>query len=193
MSEEQESAPEVKALLKLGGNQTEVILSGPDKLPISFNSALGEVQHSFDDSFTGIIPKEILKPGLQISIVAGDDEVTYNNLEISAPNRIYMTNFEINAFVLQSGNFAEGWEEEFENNVPTAELNVQYIPNILFPEVTVPPADGRKAARVSSKAEYTTLTGGTFGQHNTTSTEWNNALRNAAGSSYRNIKYVTVS
>ncbi len=199
ISSEEVSSPEVKAIVESNGSSNTIILSGPSNLPQSFNKNIGEVVHSFDDSFTGVIPKEWVKPNMKLSIVSGNKKKEYNTLKIGAPNRIYMTNFEINAFEIQSTDFSNGWEEEFALKVPSAEMRVQNIPNILFKEISVPPhysgpaGASVKAARVSSLGDYISKIGSEFTAHNTTATQWNVALLTAAGRYYNRVKYFSTS
>lgn len=186
-------SPQVKAKLDLNNTSTEINLVGPANLPTSFNDTFGQVVHSFSDSFTGVVPKEWVKPGLKITIFTPTQSLVFDNLSIGAQNRIYVTNFEINAFRLQNSPFENGWEKEFGTKLPTAEFAVQNIPNILFEEISAPPLKGRIAARFNSLADYKVKTGADFGEHNDVSLRWRSALTLAAGINYSFMKYMTVS
>jgi hypothetical protein len=153
-------SPIVRAKLDLNGAVLFINLTGPSTLPSSFNATLGQVDHKFDDSFTGIIPKEWIQPNLEITIEAGTNTPLYDNLAISAPNKIRMTNFEVNAFTEQNSEFPSGWEEEFAEKLPASEFIVQNV-RVLFKDVSIPPTGGRIAARISNAAEYQTLTAST--------------------------------
>ncbi|TXD61679.1 T9SS type A sorting domain-containing protein [Polaribacter sp. IC066] len=192
-----EVSPVVKANLDLNGTLLSVILTGPANLPTSFNDQIGQVVHSFDDSFTGVIPKEWLQPNLKVSIETPTETKNYNDLLISAPNKMLMTNFEVNVFTEQNSEYPSGWEEEFAEKLPASELNVQNV-RVLFKETSVLPTGGRIAARITNAADYQTLTGfsgfgGNGGPQNLIATEWKAALRNAAGKFYGNMKYTHVS
>lgn len=194
-----EVSPIVRADLELNGTFLPITLTGPVNLPTTFNSQIGEVVHSFDDSFTGVIPKEWLQPNLKVLIVTPAETLAYNNLTISAPNRMVMTNFEVDIFSKQTtfAEFPTGWEAEFAEKFPASEFNVQNV-RVLFKQTSVPPTDSRIAARISSALDYETLTGyagfgTTSGPQNLTATEWKAALRDAAGKFYGSMTYAHVS
>ena len=113
-----------------------LILSGPAILPASFNDAVGEVIHSFKDSFTGIIPNELLQPNLKLTIEAGGLINVSDNLSISAPNKKRMTNFEVNVFKKQTSEFPLGWEKEFAEKFPASEFIVQNV-RVLLKEAAI--------------------------------------------------------
>ncbi|HAH55699.1 MAG TPA: hypothetical protein DCM02_10590 [Flavobacterium sp.] len=180
--------------MDLNGTFTEITLAGPANLPTSFNDTFGQVVHTFADSFTGIIPKEWVQQGLKITVITPAESLVFDNLSVSAPNRILMTNFEINAFSLQNSSFYSGWEAEYGSKLPAAEFKVQSIPNILFPTISAPPPGGTiTALKFSSLAEYNTLAGIPFNKHNDVSQEWKAALRDASGTYSGGMKYFTVS
>jgi hypothetical protein len=191
-----EASPEVIAKLNLNGSLLDITLTGPANLPTSFNDQIGQVVHSFDDSFTGVIPKEWVQPNLKVSIETPSEIKAYSSLAIGAPNKMRMTNFEVNVFTEQNSEYPSGWEAEFAEKFPASELLVQNV-RVLFKETAIPPAGGRIAARIGNAADYETLTGftgfgGNGGPQNSTATQWKAALRNAAGSRYGNMRYTHV-
>ena len=190
------NAPLVEAVLMLNGNTMNIPLNGPSILPVYFNDTIGQVVHSFEDSFTGVIPKEWMLPNLEVRIQAGTESVVFNDLEIGAPNKMLMTNFEVNGFVNQQSDFPSGWEDEFEEKFPTSELVVQNVP-VFLEEISAPPTSGRIAARITSAEDYNTITGfpnfsSASGPQNLVATQWKAALRDAAGKFYGKMKYFHV-
>ncbi|WGH75298.1 M66 family metalloprotease [Tenacibaculum tangerinum] len=181
-SDKGEASPEVKAVLTLNGSTETIILEGPPTLPTSIELSPGKVEHKFEDSFTGVIPKEWVKPGLTVEVVAGTKSVVLNNLKIGAPNVINLKMFDTHFFALTPGDYPDGWDKEIVSKWPTAALKIQRTPNIVFKELTIPPrGNGIIAARVSSKEEYQNLTGASFDGEQAAASKWNSALRRAAG------------
>ena len=64
-SEEPREAPAVVVMLELGNEKDEFTLRGPTRLPRPYTGDPKLMPHSYDDSFTGIIPREWIKPGLK--------------------------------------------------------------------------------------------------------------------------------
>jgi hypothetical protein len=186
-----EASPQVIAKLNLNGSLLEITLTGPANLPTSFNDQIGQVVHSFDDSFTGVIPKIWLQPGLIVTIETPNDSRVYNNLTIGAPNKMLINNFEITAFSEQDSELPDRWEEEFSEKFPTSELVVETIP-VLFKEITIPPNGKQIAVRVGSNEDYKAATGVDFSTQMNTAILWKSALILAAGRSYGSIKYTHV-
>lgn len=181
-SETGEAAPRVLATLSLPGKTTTLELVGPPILPPPTDLSPGKVVHSFDDSYTKIIPKEWIQPGLEVTIEAGDKQVQFLDLLIGAPNRIPLRMFDVHFFNQSSGDLPDGWKEDMEAKLPTAGFDFDRVPNIVFPEVTIPPRENfAKAARVSSPEEYKTLTGKNFDGEQSAAGRWNTALHLAGG------------
>lgn len=190
-----ESSPNVKAIVNLNGTSEVFNLSGPSVVPESIDLSLGKTEHKFEDSFTVIIPKEYLQPGLKIAIEVGDESVNYDDLEIGAPNKIIMNMFDVSFFEATSGDYTTGWKEELQTKLPVSEIELKRLPNITFTELTVPPRSDANAiaARVSSKEEYETITGASFDGEQAIAIQWNNALKNAAGTNGRySLFYVNI-
>jgi hypothetical protein len=150
---DQIAAPVVKAIVTVDGRESEIILAGPANLPVSFEADIYLIQHSYDDgSFTGFIPKELVKAGMTIKIETGEQVKEFNNLEISAPTVLKMNLFEIACFEDNYDEFPAGWEQEFESRIPVAELQVNSV-RTFWPEFVQRPLDGNPAKRVFSKSE----------------------------------------
>ena len=182
-----ENAPEVKAILTIGGTEETIVLTGPSTLSDPIDLRPGFIEHKFENSFTAMIPKELIQPGLAVVVEAGAETVTFNDLKIGAPNKIIMNMFDANFFQSSPGDYPTGWKEELEAKLPTSEIELRRLPNIIFSELTVPPRKDANAvaARVSSKEEYQTLTGAGFDGEQATAAQWNGALKAAAGTKGR--------
>jgi hypothetical protein len=77
------AAPEVKVIVRLDGKEHEIKLNGPDTLPASFEADIYKIKHSYDDgSFTGFIPKEWLKDGMTVEVVADTARQVFEDLSI---------------------------------------------------------------------------------------------------------------
>lgn len=180
-SESGEAAPEVTATLTLNGETTTLDLVGPTILPPYADLSPGKVVHSFDDSFTKLIPKEWIQPGLEVTIQAGDQQVYFGNLLIGAPNRIPMTMIDAHFFSEGTGDHPDGWQEDMNAKLPTAGLDFRRVP-VVFPEISVAPQNGKRpAARVSSPEHYIEVTGLDFDNEQNTASMWNRALHLAGG------------
>ena len=153
--------PAVTAELNLKGRNQIFDLNGPATLPKSFEKAPGKVQHTYDDSFTVMIPAGWIKPGLKVTVKADDTSTTFNNLKIGAPNRFSMTLFDLKFFRdVSKGKFLEGWFEELVAKFPTAGIELRRLPPIILNEVVMLPVDKAHkdkkapATRITSKDDY---------------------------------------
>lgn len=193
ISPTQERAPQVKAILSLDGQSLELPLVGPDVLPTSIASEPGLVQHSFDDSFTGFLPKEWVQPGLSVAVEAADVRAEIDDLEIGAPTKVVMTMFDVHYFAFSPGDYPAGWKEELEAKWPVAELEIRRVPNVVFSELVIPPRGGVRAARVTSKDDYRAQTGISFDGEQAAALQWKSALKAAAGTAGRvSLYYVNI-
>lgn len=186
-------SPVVTASLTLNANVETITLKGPDNLPPSFNGDPGQINHMFDDSFTAVIPKEWVQPGLSIEVqVEGEGEsIVLDELEIGAPNKLIMTMFDISYFSSSPGDYPSGWDKELANKLPVSSMELRRVLNIVFPELTVPPRAGLPAARIKSKQDYTNITGANFDGEQATAAQWNSALKAAAGTGGRYSLFYT--
>ncbi len=142
------ASPEVKAIVRLDGNEHEIILQGPDTLPASFEPDIYKIQHSYDDgSFTGFIPKEWLKAGMTVEVVAGTAHQAFDSLSIGAPTVLKMNYFKFACIHDTYNSDSEpNWEAEFQSRIPVSKLDPTII-KAFFPEVCVEPKNGEKPAR----------------------------------------------
>lgn len=183
----QNKAPIVNVVLSFNNNSTTIILEGADILSPALDLGMGVVQHRFSDSYTALIPAIWIKPGLKLTLNVGGQVYLFNNLMIGAPNKIVMNMFDIHFFSLSSGNYANGWKEELEEKLPTSGIELRRVPNILFKELSMHPRGSTKAVRVTSRANYATMTGIPFDGEQDIASYWTNALKFAAGRNYNNI------
>ena len=190
------ASPAVTATLILSGQPNQVLtLTGPATLPASIPDGLGVVQHSYANTFTGIIPATYVKKGLQITVNAGTATTNITNLDIGAPTKVIMTMFDVQYFANTTSDYPTGTLAEVEAKWPVADLEVRRLKNIVFPELVIPPRQdvGSKAVRIKSKAEYFTQTNLSFDGEQSAALEWNGALKRAAGRSGRwSLYYLNV-
>ena len=190
------ASPAVTATLTLSGQPNLVLpLTGPATLPATIPDGLGVVQHSYANTFTGIIPAAYVKKGLQITVNAGAATTNLTNLDIGAPTKVIMTMFDVQYFSNTTSDYPAGTFAEVEAKWPVADLEVRRLKNIVFPELVIPPrADvGAKAVRIKSKAEYYTQTNLSFDGEQAAALDWNAALKRAAGRSGRwSLYYLNV-
>lgn len=196
VSPDNDPLPSVSAFITLNNQSVTIPFNPPTgitNLPTSIPDGFGVVQHSFDDRFYANIPKEWVKPGMNLSITASNDVKNYPSIVVGASNKFKMNVFEIHAFALGGNDYDPNYIDEFASKIPTAGIIYNRVPNILFPEVTIPPTGSIKAIRASSNDNYKTFSGGVgISSENSTSTEWKSALRTANGFRYAEIAYVSV-
>jgi hypothetical protein len=180
------ASPEVKAIVKLDGSELEIILEGPDTLPSYFESDIYKIQHSYDDgSFTGFIPKEWVKAGMTVEVVADTAYKAFDNLSIGSPTVLKMNLLEFACFEEIYEDFPEGWEQEFEARLPISEL--QIIPlRAYLPEIVMMPQNGDPAKRIYTEDDSKSAAA--------TASRWMQALHDAAGTANAtNMYYLAAS
>ena len=137
------ASPAVTATLVLSGQPNQVLtLTGPATLPASIPDGLGVVQHSYANTFTGIIPAAYVKKGLQITVNAGAATTSLTNLDIGAPTKVIMTMFDVQYFANTTSDYPAGTFAEVEAKWPVADLEVRRLENIVFPRAGHPAAAG---------------------------------------------------
>ncbi|MBF0443015.1 MAG: hypothetical protein HQK54_13995 [Oligoflexales bacterium] len=172
-------APEVTAILRLSGREQPLKLGGPTTLPTNFP----ELEQSFKDSFTAMIPKEWVEPGLSLSIKINGIEKKYDFLNIGAPSRLKLKMFTINIFGSQNTSMPAGWEGEFEAKLPVSSAEIIKTPPWQFSEIVVIPRYDVKlsAYRIKSQSDYKTQSGQNFDGEQGTALTWMNAIQAASG------------
>ena len=191
------ASPVVTATLILSGQPNLVLtLTGPATLPASIPDGLGVVQHSFANTFTGYIPANYMKTGLQVRVDAGAGvSTTITNMKVGAPTKVIMTMTDVQYFSDTNSDYPAGTFAEVEAKWPVADLEVRRLGHVVFPELVIPPRTdvGTKAERIRSKAEYTVKTGLSFDGEQAAALAWNGALKRAAGRSGRwSLYYLNV-
>ncbi len=195
VSSAQSTAPPVIATLTLNGNTTTIDLIGPATLPLSIPKGPGVQMHNFADSFTAILPKEWVQPGLVVEVQAGESSRLFDELKVGAPSKIIMTMFDVHYFNNSPGDYPEGWQSELEAKFPTSELELRRIANVDFPELIVPARRdvNARAVMVTSKDDYKVLTGLNFDGEQAAALAWKSALKAANGISGRfSLYYVNI-
>ncbi len=178
-------APEVSATLSRNGQTLKLVLSGPSTLPTSIPSGPGVVQHRYEDSFTTFIPAAWVKPGLSVVVHAGEATLNVGDLKIGAPTRVIMTMFDIHYFKSTPGDYPAGWKAELEAKWPVSAIELRRTPNVVFPQLVIPPRADLPATRVSSAQDYKDQTGTNFDGEQAAALQWSAALKAAAGSAGR--------
>ncbi|MEN9577711.1 MAG: hypothetical protein RJA70_720 [Pseudomonadota bacterium] len=179
------ASPAVSVVLALDGKTETLTLMGPATLPPAIDTNPGTVQHTGTNTFTGMIPKQWIQPGVKLLIRAGQDTAEFNELNIGAPTRVVMNMFDLHYFAFSEGGYAAGWEAELESKWPVSALEVRRAPSTVFPELVVPPRGGIPATRIKAKAEYKVKTGLNFDGEQLTALKWKGALKDAAGTAGR--------
>ena len=188
-SEPIQIAPKVIAKLTLDGQNLPLVMQGPQQLPMQFNSEPGAVLHSYDDSFTARIPKAWVKPGLSISITAGNVDKDLGVLNVVSPNKLKLNMFDVHYFQHSAGDYPSGWEKELKSKLPISDLELRRVKDLVFRELVIPPRAGVKAAKVISKEDYKNQTGLNFDGEQAAALQWVSALQAAAGRSRRDSLY----
>ncbi len=181
-----------KVSLTLNGNKESFFMTPPTVIePINLKDP-GKTDHSFENSFTYVIDKKWIQPGLQISIDGGIPEDIYGreyafgaarifeDLKIGAPNKLILNMFDFKFFGESTFDYPDGFIEELESKLPVSEIELRRT-GVVFPELTVPPQANKKAFRISSIPEYETMTGIGFDGDQDLMVALNGSLKDAAG------------
>jgi len=206
-SEKPASSPAVFAKLDLEGQSTEITLIGPKQLPRKPTGDPILMEQSYDNSFTALIPKEWVRPGLEVTVelrdydysgVDSDDQIyencsaaehikvldrkVFNELAIGAPTKLVMQMYDIHFFGRGLGaDYPQGWEEELEAKLPVSDLKVHRVRNIAFNEIVMPPRDAIPSQRYTSLDDYKAKTGKDFDGEQSVALQWCQALKMAGG------------
>jgi len=109
------TAPPVNATLTLNGATLTLSLTGPSTIPNFIDYSPGVVQHTFENSFVVTIPKKWVQSGLEVKITVADQVLAYDNLNFSAPNKVFMQMFDIYFFDYKNGDYPLGWQQELQD------------------------------------------------------------------------------
>jgi hypothetical protein len=186
-------APDLKAILKLKGEEKHIKLIGPRYLPSAYKGIPELRPHSYVDSFTAFIPAKWVKPELtielELSTLSGNakmvrvlDKKRFDDLNIGAPNVMKMTMYDIHYFGKEIGNdYPKGWHDELSAKLAVSKIDLQRIRKISFNELTNLPRGEKPAAKCSSPEEYLAKTGLSFDGEQALALQWNGALKSANG------------
>ncbi|MEI6234113.1 MAG: M66 family metalloprotease [Planctomycetota bacterium] len=189
-SETGQRAPLVIAQLALNGKTLELPLRGPAVLPKPPTEDLHLMKHSYDDSFTAMIPKEWIKTGLKVAVEMKNPDrskgsstgnrVVFDPLLVGAPSHLTMWMFDVHFFRDQKQDYPHGWFEELYQKLPVSALELRRIPTIVFEKLVMQPRGGKPATLCSSREEYKEKTGMGFDGEQDVAKRWNGALKHAA-------------
>lgn len=197
-------APLVFVKLKNGESSREIGLRGPKVLPLAYSGEPELMPHSFEDSFTALIPREWIQPGLTVTVELQShiysrrtnapgmtvlDRRVIDNLRIGGHNRMVLTMFDIHYFQREDTDYPAGWEEELASKLPISELEVRRAPAVVFEQIVTPPMAGHGPIRCHSMADYQRQTGKKFDGECGIAQLWVRALKRAAGKSIRHGVY----
>jgi hypothetical protein len=119
-------------------------------------------------------------------VETGNQYIVLDGLKIGAPTLLRMRMFDIHFFALPPGDYPDGWLAEFEAKRPVAAIELQRLNNVVFKELVIPPlGTNLPATRISSKSQYTELTGANFDGEQAAAAQWNGALKAANGTAGR--------
>ena len=181
-------SPAVCARLKLGSGTLELPLKGPAELPKPLSGDPLLMEQRYEDSFTAIIPREWIAPGLKVTVDLKEgnsnilDSVVFDKLNIGAPTKLVMTMFDFHFFGGDKDkDYPKGWFEELGPRLPVAEIELRRVRNIIFDKLVMRPQAGRPAILCGSMVEYAKKTGIGFDGEQAMTLKWNAALKEAAG------------
>jgi len=190
-------SPVVCAKLKLGSKTLDLPLKGPALLPKPPTGDPILLEHKYEDSFTAIIPREWIAPGVSVMVELREparpgsangavlDRRVYDKLSIGAPTKLVMTMFDFHFFGGGKGqDYPEGWFEELGSKLPVAELELRRVRNIVFDKLVMQPQEGKPATLCGSREEYQRKTGIKFDGEQGMTGRWNGALKEAAGAGW---------
>jgi len=188
-------SPAVCAKLALGANVLDLPLKGPELLPKPPTGNPILMEQRFEDSFTAIIPREWIRPGLKVMLELKErsgpakgsvlDRKVCTTIRVGAPTRLIMTMFDFHFFGGAKGaDYPKGWLEELGSKLPVAELELRRVRNIMFDKLVMPPQYDGPAVLCGSREEYQKKTGKKFDGEQGVTGRWNGALKEAAGAGW---------
>jgi len=181
------SAPNVSMRVLVGEDELIKVLHGPSEAPGTFESDPGLVHHKQEDSFMAVIPKELIRPGLTVTVRAGEHTVTHA-IRVGAPTEITMHMYDARFFDqgLANEDYPDGWMRELEVKWPVANLTV----------VRLPPADWREVVvagvKTTGAADFSAKTGNGFDGEQAAAMALATSLHLANGKSNRGLTYINI-
>jgi len=184
-ADSQVQSPTVIARIISFDETLEIPLVGPEIIPESLSDPSAEL--SLDNSFVGVIPKEIVREMKIEIVIGGEIQAAYNLWRDPAfqnsTQELNITLFDFHFFSEPKQNFSADWIERLENRFPIQSLKLNRVEGINFNEMVVPPLAGKPAFLVTSKQDYVDQTGLEFNEAET-AISWVKALRRATSSDY---------
>lgn len=184
-------SPEVVAIIASGGETSTLKLTGPETPPQSLPSEPGVVRHRFEDSFTAMIPARLVRRGMTLEVRAGSSTV-HHDINVGAPTVVKMKMFDVHYFTRGTNDYPAGLFKELESKWPVAELKIERVRGINFPEMVMPARAGLPAVRISSPEEYTGKTGKKFDGEQAAALQWVWALSRAGGNRDVAMCYINI-
>jgi len=184
-------APEVFALVMSGGETNMLKLQGPAILPKSLPSEPGQVQHRFEDSFIGMIPAPLVRPGMKVGVRVGTS-IWRHDIKVGAPTVVLMKMFDVHYFGRGTNDYPPRFLKELESKWPVAELEIERVRGINFPELVIPPRANLPAARVEKPEDYQKKTGAKFDGEQAAALQWVWALSRSGGNRDVAMCYINI-
>lgn len=206
-ADQRTASPYVFAVLELDGKTLNLRLRGPAMLPKPYEGDPVLMPHTYEDSFTAIIPRQWIKPGLNVSVElryydyqeAQDYDVYTKTsqavdsifvidrrdlgpINVGAPSPLVMNMFDFHYFGRGIGaDHPKGWEQEFKARYPISELVVHRVRDVMLNEIVWMPYAGRPSMLITSPEAYEAETGKRLDGEQAMALQWSNALKRAAG------------
>ncbi len=181
-------SPTVRARLELDGRVLDLPLEGPAQLPPPPAGDPRLMTHAYEDSFTAVIPRTWVAPGLRLAVELVDAEARVldrrdlGEIPVGPPSWERLTMFDVHYFGGERGeDYIEDWFEQLVARFPVAGMELQRVRNIVFEELVMLPRAGVPATRSRSPEHYQEKTGVPWEGKQAIALRWNRALRRAAG------------
>lgn len=186
-------APKVEAAFSVGDEEETIVLDGPSRLPEVFDAAPGSVEHSAEDSFIGVIPKAMMKPGLQVTVRSQSSETT-QNLKVGAPNPMSIKMFDVHYFFHSDRDYqySAKFLQEWEAKLPVSEMQASRVTDAVFRELVIPARADLPHVKISERAEYEVKTGRPFDGEVAAARKWATALTQANGLEHTGLRWLNV-
>ena len=184
--------PYVTALVRSPTEEILLNLSGPAEPPPRFNPDPTRMSlHSFDDSFTAVIPGAAVVPGMTVNVSAGESFSYLDGLRVGAPVFARMIRWDVQFFGRPRGvGFSADFEQMMYSMLPVTSLMVQAVP-VTFPQMVVA---GLRATSVEDFQRQSNQQGGNlwFDGEQGVALNWVNALTEAGGLADSAFTHVTI-
>ncbi|SFR59882.1 hypothetical protein SAMN04488073_3236 [Marinobacter gudaonensis] len=159
------------------------------ELPVSYDNDPVTMIHTFDDSYSVMIPGNLIKPGLRWTLhwalpdnnnrVLAAHQLKSPTLTVNPPVSYALTMIDIEWFEPQFTGYPAGFWDEMAQKLPITELDLRQPPPVLFTKVAMPGSGAQLPQVVSSSADFTAniTTGSSLGRGEA----WVDELRRAPG------------